>query len=202
MNKKWTAAAIAALLTVSGVSLASALPGSSPDGRPAPSGPDPAKPTGVLAAGAAMTESDSAFASGLAEGTAGGYVFVPVDPYRTFDSRDYVDGYLLPGYQAYFVVLTDWQNQPRIPPEAVAVTFTLTATDTTGGGGYLAVFPADIAWPGNSTVNWMFDGTTIAGSGTVKLGVYNAPGQVFVLHGPAGRSGGTDFVMDITGYYI
>jgi hypothetical protein len=197
MSKKYAALALAVTLTLGGVSLASASPGDSRPARETPSAPDPVKPlTRVSEAPAGGYTGD------MPEGIAGGYVFVPINPYRTIDSRDYADGYLLPGEAVYFDVLVDQTNVPMIPPEAVAVTFNLTATNTSGGGGFLAVFPADINWPGNSNINWSFDGTTIANSGTVKLGHYDAPGQITVAHGPANRPGGVDFVVDITGYYI
>jgi len=198
MNRKLAVVALAAVLSVGGVSLVSALPGDPAPARDTPSGPDPVKPLHQKQGDPSVAET----IGDVPEGIAGGYVFVPINPYRTIDSRDYSDGYLQAGNEVYFDVLVDYNNQPRIPAEAVAVTFTLTATNTTGGGGYLAIFPADIVWPGNSTINWSTDGTTIATSGTVKLGNYDAPGQISVLHGPGGRVGGVDYIVDITGYYI
>ena len=200
MNRKMAAVAIAAGLSIGGVSLVSALPNDSAQVRDTPSGPDPVKP--LLSKVGGSQSSVTGSVGDVPQGIAGGYVFVPINPYRTIDSRDYGDGYLLPGEEVYFEVLTNGQGVPQIPAEAVAVTFNLTATNTTGGGGYLSILPADINWPGNSSINWSANGTTIANSGTVALGNYDAPGQLAVLHGPGGRPGGVDYIVDITGYYI
>ena len=132
---------------------------------------------------------------------AGRYAFVPLNLFRALDSRDYSDGYLLAGQTWAFDVITDQKLNQQIPAGAVAVTYNLTVTDTTSTG-YIAVYPADIVWPGTSSVNWTAPGTTLANGGTVAVGLFNGPGEVEVHVGPAGGLAGTDFVMDITGYYI
>lgn len=132
---------------------------------------------------------------------AGGYTFVPINPYRTFDSRAYADGFLLPGDEMYFEVLTDTNGVQQIPSNAVAVTYNLTATGTWGAEGYLAVFPADINWPGNSSINWFGGDLSIANGGVVTLGFLDGPGQISVYCGQVSLTG-TDFIVDITGYYV
>jgi hypothetical protein len=157
---------------------------------------DPGKPVGTAPAG--TKEAPGAFET---EGIAGGYVFVPINPYRTFDSRDYADGYMLGGDTTWFDVLTDSHGTPQIPSNAVAVTYNLAIVDTSGSG-FLAIYPADINWPGNASINWTGPGTTLSNGGTVAIGYYTAPGQVEIYCGPALWTTGTDFVVDITGYYI
>ena len=142
-----------------------------------------------------------ASAEGDLQAQVGGYTFVPVSPYRSFDSRAYADGFLLPGDEVYFDVLTDVNGTQQIPTGAVAVTYNLTATGTLGAEGYLAVFPADIYWPGNSSINWFAANLSIANGGVVALGYLDAPGQISVYCGLVPRTG-TDFIVDITGYYI
>ena len=132
---------------------------------------------------------------------AGRYAFVPLNLFRALDSRDYSDGYLLAGQTWAFDVITDQKLNQQIPAGAVAVTYNLTVTDTTSTG-YIAVYPADIVWPGTSSVNWTVPGTTLANGGTVAVRFFNGPGEVEVHVGPAGGLAGTDFVMDITGSYI
>lgn len=134
------------------------------------------------------------------EGIAGGYVFVPIDPFRTFDSRRI--GVLPGGFVDRFSVLTDEYGRPRIPSNAVAVTYNLTVTDTTGAG-YAAIYPVDIDWPGNSSINWTGPATTVANGGTVAIGDYlDVIGGVEVYIGPDLPSVSTHYLIDITGYYV
>jgi hypothetical protein len=134
------------------------------------------------------------------EGIAGGYVFVPINPFRAYDSRSYADGFMGGGDTVYFDVLTDQNGAAMIPADAVAVTYNLTATVTLNSG-FLAIYPADIYWPGNSSLNWTQTNQTLANGGTVAIGNLDGPGQVEVYCGPATYLG-TDFIVDITGYYI
>ena len=134
------------------------------------------------------------------EAIAGGFVFVPVNPFRTWDSRAAGFGRLPGGLVARFTVLTDINDVQRIPVEAVAVTYNLTVTDTIGGG-YLALYPVDIEWPGNSSINWTVSGSTIANGGTVAIGDFeDVIGGIEVYNGLS--SPGTHFIIDVTGYYL
>lgn len=160
------------------------------------------EPQKAMVKGVADTNSKPLAETGdVTNGIAGGYVYVPINPYRTFDSRAYNDGYLIGGDTVYFDVLTDAANVPRIPASAVAVTYNLAVTDTSGSG-FLAIYPADIYWPGNASINWMDTGTTLSNGGTVAIGYFDAPGQIEIYIGPVLPWVGTDFVLDITGYYI
>jgi hypothetical protein len=129
----------------------------------------------------------------------GGYAFVPINPYRNYDSRLYRDGRILSSEELWGDVLTDKFGVPQIPNTAVAVTYNLTVTDTVGPG-FLGVFPSDIAWPGNASVNWTGSGATVGNSGTTAIGFLDADGQMSLYMGGV-PGGSTDFIIDITGFY-
>lgn len=130
-----------------------------------------------------------------------GAAFVPINPYRSYDSRAYSDGLMLRGDEIYFDVLTNVNGIQQIPSEAVAVTYNITVAGTYGSGGYLAVYPADINWPGNSSINWFATGLNLANGGVVALGNLDGPGQIAVYCGNVFETA-TDFIIDITGYYV
>ena len=134
------------------------------------------------------------------EGIAGGYVFVPISPYRTYDSRNDAEGFLVGDESTFFEVLTDANLSPKIPAGAVAVSYNLTVVDTFGSG-YLGLYPANVPWPGTSSINWSATGQTVANGGVVALGNRTQAGQIGVYCGPAANLY-TDFLIDITGYYI
>ena len=85
----------------------------------------------------------------------------------------------------------------QIPETAVAVTYNLTVTETSGSG-FLAVFPADVAWPGNASINWTGSNQTVGNGGTVAIGFLDGPAQMRVA---MGGTGSTHYIIDITGYY-
>lgn len=145
----------------------------------------------------AVTDDDLSSTAALGAGA----TFVPINPYRAIDSRAFVDGFLTPGDEVFFDVITDVNGVPQIPDTAVAVTYNLTATGTFGAEGYLAVFPADINWPGNSSINWFASGISLANGGVVALGNLDAPGQISVYCGNVAQTG-SDYIVDITGYYV
>jgi hypothetical protein len=130
-----------------------------------------------------------------------GATFVPVNPYRSFDSRVYTDGLMLWNEEVIFDVITDVNGNPRIPSDAVAVTYNLTVTGTFGVKGFLAVYPGDILWPGNSSINWFAPEIDLANGGVVALGNWNGPGEIAVYCGNVFETA-TDFIIDITGYYL
>lgn len=134
-------------------------------------------------------------------GVAGGFVYVPITPFRALDTRAYTDGFLLGGDEIYFDVLTDANGASRVPSNAVAVTYNLTVAGSYGSG-FLSVYPGNAVWPGTSSVNWQFSGQVLANGGTVAIGTYTSPGQVVVYCGPDSDEVGTNFVLDVTGYFI
>lgn len=132
----------------------------------------------------------------------GGLQYVPISPYRTLDSRAFGDdGDMFPDREVWFDVWTDANGNPRIPSDIKAVSYNLTVTDTLGGGGYLALYPADQLWPGNSSINWFGTGLDLANGGIVAVGNFDGPGEVAVYAGAVPDTA-TFFILDITGYFI
>jgi hypothetical protein len=124
--------------------------------------------------------------------------FHVINPYRVLDTRQ---GLPLQAPSRRDVnVRKDIFGHNRIPSGAAAVAYNLTITRTTRVG-YLALFPANIVYPGTSSINWWTDGIEIANGGIVKVG----PSPVF---GPCSlglRCFGTPgarvhCIIDITGW--
>ena len=83
---------------------------------------------------------------------------------------------------------------PVVPAAASAVLYNLTVTNT-GAAGFLGLFPAGGTWPGNSSINWTGPGQTVANGGACALGLDR---QINVRS----AGGSTDFIVDITAYYL
>jgi hypothetical protein len=81
-----------------------------------------------------------------------------------------------------------------VPAVARGAVFNLTVTETEGAG-YVAAFPANIAWPGNSSVNWTAPNQNIANG--VICGVDG--GGNIKLHGGVNA---THVVVDVQGYLL
>lgn len=63
--------------------------------------------------------------------------FNVIDPYRSYDSRDFgPDGRLPAGFEQDIDVWTDWDGNPRIPQTAAAVTFNLTVARRRATGSW------------------------------------------------------------------
>ena len=130
-----------------------------------------------------------------------GAVFVPINPYRAWDSRKNV-GQLRGGQTEIVEMYTDTQNVAQIPSNAVAVSYNLTVTNTRGWG-FLSLYPADILRPDVSSINWTTNYQTIANGGIVALGDWGGfYGAVEVYLGPDDSSVTTEYIIDITGYFI
>jgi hypothetical protein len=124
--------------------------------------------------------------------------FNPIVPARVYDSRTGTPapGALAPNGNRVISVATSLAGAAVVPTGATAVTYNVTATGTTGPN-FLSVVPGDVtAVPGTSSLNWG-GGYDIANSGTVKL---DSSRQVKVFMGD--QSGSTNFIIDITGYYL
>jgi hypothetical protein len=145
--------------------------------------------------GAALITAGATAAGAQTAGT----TFFPVAPYRSYDSRD--DRVVLRTNEEFDLdLVTDANGVLQIPQDAKAVTYNLTIADTVGAG-FLGIFPANVEWPGNSSINWWQSGLLLANGGTVALGlspVTNLVGSV-ALH--AGGPGSTAFLVDVTGYF-
>jgi hypothetical protein len=82
-----------------------------------------------------------------------------------------------------------------IPAGATAVAFNLTVTESTGSG-FLAVEPGDASQFGGSTINYSPTLLALANASVAKL---DGSRQLKVF---CGGAGGTQFILDITGYYL
>jgi len=80
-------------------------------------------------------------------------------------------------------------------PGARGAVLNLTVTETEGNGGFVAVFPANVPWPGNSSINWS------AANQNVANGVITAmdpAGRITIRGGAAS----THVVIDRIGWLI
>ena len=78
-------------------------------------------------------------------------------------------------------------------PGARTAIINLTVTET-GSAGFVAVFPADVAWPNNSSINWSGPNQDIANGVIVRV---DAAGKIKVR-----ASNGTHVVIDRIGYMM
>jgi hypothetical protein len=81
-----------------------------------------------------------------------------------------------------------------VPAGARAAVLNLTVTETEVAG-YVAVFAANVTWPGNSSVNWSVTGQTVANAVISPVG---PDGKVKVL----GGVNKTHIVIDTQGYLL
>lgn len=130
--------------------------------------------------------------------------FHPISPIRVYDSRSALPTPgKLPVGAPRTVSIKDARDPntgavttlDAVPAGVTAVFFNLTATQTEGAG-YLSVVPGDALVQSGSSINWTSSGIDIANG---LIGKVDALRQVKVF---AGGGGQTDFVIDITGYFI
>jgi hypothetical protein len=81
-----------------------------------------------------------------------------------------------------------------VPPTAQAAVINLTVTGTENAG-FVAVFPADSAWPGNSSINWSASDENVA---NLVITATDAAGGIR-LRGSVNR---THVVIDVQGYLL
>ncbi|HQZ36923.1 MAG TPA: hypothetical protein PK020_21025 [Ilumatobacteraceae bacterium] len=129
--------------------------------------------------------------------------FVPIAPYRAYDSRKAgvpTPGIMPPNTSRVVSVVNAIDDggvisTPNvIPSTARAITYNLTATGTTGDN-YLAIAPGLVASTTVSAINFGAN-QSIANAGTVT--VDNGTVKVFC----GNNVGSSHFIIDITGYYI
>lgn len=82
-----------------------------------------------------------------------------------------------------------------VPPGATAVAANVTV-QTQSGSGFLAVNPGGTASADSSTINWSAAGQLLANGVTLTL---NANRELTVV---CGGGGSTEFIIDISGYYL
>jgi len=80
-------------------------------------------------------------------------------------------------------------------PGARSAVINLTIAETTGRG-FVAVFPADIGWPGSSSINWFATDSYIANGVITRV---DPTGRIKIRCGGAGT---TDVIVDLIGYMI
>jgi hypothetical protein len=71
----------------------------------------------------------------------------------------------------------------------------LTVTETSAGGGFVAVFPAGVTWPGNSSINWSAAGQNVANGVITPV---DALGRITIRGGATA----THVIIDRIGYMI
>jgi hypothetical protein len=124
----------------------------------------------------------------------GPYQYHPVSPCRLADTRVSGGAIANNGDRAFKV-----QNLCAIPVGAAAVSLNVTAVNSSTAG-YLTLYPAGVAKPLVSTVNFK-GGEIVANGAIVPVGAFgsfpNADLRVF-----AGLAGGSvHVVLDVTGYF-
>ncbi|QMU74617.1 S8/S53 family peptidase [Streptacidiphilus sp. PB12-B1b] len=121
-----------------------------------------------------------------------GDTFTGVSPSRLLDTRN-ATGIATKTPITNQTVSLAVRGHGNVPADATAAVLNLTATQTTGGGGYIEAFPEGVSAPGVSNVNWAANGTTQAGLAIVPIG---ADGNVsLMVHGSA------HVIADVFGYY-
>lgn len=123
----------------------------------------------------------------------------PIAPIRVYDSR-WAGGAPIAGGQTRTIPCRDSKNGSGgviaanvVPAGAIAVVLNVTVTVTTGGG-FLKVYPANVAAPASSAINWFASNQTIANGMTIKV---DPTRQIKVTAGGTK----THFIVDVTGYY-
>lgn len=133
--------------------------------------------------------------------------FHAISPIRAYDSRRAAPapGRLAAGANRV-VSIKDGRDQltgavnfaNAIPNRATAVTYNLTI-DGTLSYGFLSVTPGDAASTNTSAINWSASNQTVANAGAVAL---NFTRQIKVFCGSGDPAASTNFIIDITGYYL
>jgi hypothetical protein len=118
-------------------------------------------------------------------------------PLRAYDSRDN-SGVKIAALETRTISLATGKDALgtsfiAVPPGATAAMVTLTATSTSGNGGFLKLYSAAITEPATSSINWSTAGENVAVSTTVAV---DATGRVKVTAG----ANSTHFVIDVIGY--
>jgi hypothetical protein len=142
---------------------------------------------------------------GAATAASAGQLFLLDKPVRVYDSRATSngpaatgDGPLAGGTERTVSLANGFVNTTAtaaVPAGAAAALITLTVTGTTNAG-FMAVFSNAVAYPGTSNINWSTSGQDIA---TTTVSAVDATAKV-KLHG-GGSPTGTNFIIDVTGYY-
>lgn len=130
--------------------------------------------------------------------------FHALNPGRVYDSRSAApfQGALIGGNNRTITV-ADLRDPATgavtladyVPAGATAVTANITIVSLSGAG-FLTVNPGGVTSVGASTINWSAPGQVLANGVTLTL---NSDRQLTVI---AGGGGSTEFIVDISGYYL
>lgn len=134
--------------------------------------------------------------------------FVPVDPFRAYDSRwsavpGVITGPLSAADGGRLISVRDSRDgesgaiieADAVPVDATAIAFNLTATGQTTSG-LISLTPGDVSTaPSPSTINWTRPQQTVANGYVVSVDT----GEVRAF---VGGRGSTQFVIDVVGYYV
>jgi hypothetical protein len=130
--------------------------------------------------------------------------FYAVSPARVYDSRLNTypqSGTLGSGQNRTLSVAASYNtngalvNGNFIPAGATAVFANVTVVDTVGAG-YLAINPGGTTAVAASTINWSASGQILANGISLTL---NTTRQITVVNGSGGA---TQFIIDVTGYWL
>jgi hypothetical protein len=130
--------------------------------------------------------------------------FHPVTPGRVYDSRSPKPAHGPIDPSAHRTVSVADQRSidsgevttPNfVPVGATAITANVTVVNTKGAG-FIVVNPGGNVSIGASTSNWFADNQTLANGVSLTL---NALRELTIV---AGGGGGTDFIIDVSGYYL
>jgi hypothetical protein len=182
-----------------------------------PAGTNGAPKTGIHAAGELYVDAKGDLYYCRAAGTPGTWVNLlatpattaavalhPVSPTRVYDSREAEpDPGALGTGQTRTISVADGRaisggavTVPNlVPPGATAIAYNFTVTNT-GGAGFLTLNPGGNTTVTSSAINWSASGQILTTGGLVSI---NANREVTVI---AGGPGGTDFLLDVVGYYV
>jgi hypothetical protein len=127
--------------------------------------------------------------------TVGG-TYYALQPARILDTRDGTGGVGAAPLQARGQLTVQVEGRGNVPATGVAaVVMNVTVTNTTAAS-YLTVFPAGVAMPLVSNLNWV-GGQTVPNLVAVALGGGAQLGQVTVYN----SAGSVDVIFDVAGYY-
>ena len=130
-----------------------------------------------------------------ATATVGG-TYHPLQPARILDTRDGTGGVAAAPLHAGSLLTVRVAGRGLVPATgAAAVVVNVTVTNTTTAG-FLTVFPAGVARPLASNLNWV-RGQTVPNLVAVALGTAAQAGQVTVYN----SAGSVDLIFDVAGYY-
>ena len=151
---------------------------------------------GLVAGGAALGTAMAASSAGAqVSAQAVDFVYIPVGPTRTYDSRNPGAG----GPLGLGGVRTLFTGLQTVDPPPLAITINLTVTATVGAG-WLAVFPGNISFPGTSSINWFGPNQDLANNAFVEIPLDGDANDGTIKVAAGGIAGSrAQFIIDFIG---